>query len=89
VPEYEIQFNPLKTTTDLEQAQIDMTRAQAQQVKAQTAQLYIQEQVLQVEEVRAKLASDNEFDIETVLDDLPEEDILAMPEVPAGGGNIA
>jgi hypothetical protein len=78
----EVKFNPLKTTTDLEQSQMDMTRAQTQQIKAQTAQLYIQEQVLQAEEIRAKLAADGEFDIETLLDDLPEEDILSMPEVP-------
>ena len=80
IPEYEIAFNPLKPISDQEQAQVDQMKAQTQQVKAQTQQMYIDMNVLDPSEVRKALASEGEIEIETMLDDLPEEDLLEMPD---------
>lgn len=96
VPEISIEFNPLWSTSESEQAAIDQQKAQTQQVRAQTAQIYMDAQVIDPSEVRRKLADSDEFDIENMLDEIDEEDLFAnMPQggddddMLMGGGNAA
>lgn len=91
VPKIKIEFNPLWSLSDTEQADLDQKRAQTQLTKAQTAQVYIDKQVIDPSEVRAKLADSEEFDVENMLDEYEDEDLFAnMPgegeAVPDGSG---
>lgn len=80
VPKIKIEFNPLWSLSDTEQADLDQKRAQTQLTKAQTAQVYIDKQVIDPSEVRAKLADSEEFDVENMLDEYEDEDLFAnMP----------
>ncbi len=76
-PPVKIKFNPLWSLSETEQATVEQTRATVSQIKAQTAQVYVDMGALDAQEVRRGLAADGDFDIEKMLDDLPEEDLLA------------
>jgi phage-related protein (TIGR01555 family) len=76
-PKYKIEFNPLWSLSETEKATVDQARASTSFSKAQTAQLYIDMGALDPSEVRKGLAADSEFEIETLLDDLPEDDLMA------------
>lgn len=78
VPPLKIKFNSLWSMSENEQATLEQTRANTQQIKANTAKLYMEAQVLDPTEVRKKLAESDEFDVETVLDDvdLGDEDLF-------------
>ncbi len=76
-PPVKIKFNPLWSLSETEQATVEQTRATVSQIKAQTAQIYVDMGALDAQEVRRGLAADGDFDIEKMLDDLPEEDLLA------------
>lgn len=76
-PPIKIKFNPLWSLSETEQAAVEQTRATTSQVKAQTAQLYVDMGALYPKEVRRGLAADGNFDIEKMLDDVPEEDLMA------------
>lgn len=76
-PPAKIKFKPLWSLSETEQAAVDQTRATTAQTKAQTAQLYVDMGALYPQEVRCGLAADGEFDIEKMLDDVPEEDLMA------------
>jgi phage-related protein (TIGR01555 family) len=80
VPEFQVVFNPLKTESEEQKSAAELSKAQAQQIRAQIAQSYVDMGVLDPTEVRKKLAGSDEFDIETMLDDLPEDELLQMPE---------
>ena len=80
VPEYAIKFNPLKSVSEQDQANIDQQRASTQQLRAQTAQTYVDMQAVDPSEVRKGLAKEGVFDIETILDELSDEELLEMPE---------
>ena len=83
VPKIKVEFNPLWSLSDTEQADLDQKRAQTQLARAQTAQLYIDKQVIDPSEVRAKLADSEEFDVENMLDEYDDEDLF--PDEPAEG----
>lgn len=87
VPKIKVEFNPLWSLSDTEQADLDQKRAQTQFTRAQTAQLYIDKQVIDPSEVRAKLADSEEFDVENMLDEYDDEDLF--PDEPAEGGQVA
>ena len=87
VPKIKVEFNPLWSLSDTEQADLDQKRAQTQFTRAQTAQLYIDKQVIDPSEVRAKLADSEEFDVENMLDEYDDEDLF--PDEPAGGGQVS
>lgn len=76
VPKIKVEFNPLWSLSDTEQADLDQKRAQTQFTRAQTAQLYIDKQVIDPSEVRAKLADSEEFDVENMLDEYDDEDLF-------------
>lgn len=75
-PDYKLEFKPLWSLSDTEQAAVDQTKAQTALVKAQTAQAYVDMQALDPTEVRRRLASDEEFDVEDVISEDDEDDLL-------------
>lgn len=96
-PDYKLEFNPLWSLSDTEQATVDQTKAQTALVKAQTAQAYVDMQALDPTEVRRRLASDEEFDVEDIISEDDEDDLLqsllgtepsAMSDVEAAKKNI-
>ena len=87
VPKTKVEFNPLWSLSDTEQADLDQKRAQTQFTRAQTAQLYIDKQVIDPSEVRAKLADSEEFDVENMLDEYDDEDLF--PDEPAEGDPVS
>lgn len=96
-PDYKLEFKPLWSLSDAEQATVDQTKAQIALVKAQTAQAYVDMQALDPTEVRRRLASDEEFDVEDIISEDDEDDLLqsllgtepsAMSDVEAAQKNI-
>lgn len=75
-PDYKLQFNPLWSLSDSEQAAIDQQKAATAMTKAQTAQIYVDMQALDPTEVRRKLASDDEFNVEDIIDE-EDDDIYS------------
>lgn len=75
-PDYKLEFNPLWSLSDTEQATVDQTKAQTAQIKAQTAQAYVDMQALDPTEVRKRLASDEEFDVEDIISEGEDDDDL-------------
>lgn len=78
IPEYKLEFKPLWSLSEAEQANVDQTRAQVELAKAQTAQIYVDLQALDASEVRKRLAESGEFTISDILD---EEDWSAVEAV--------
>lgn len=96
-PDYKLEFKPLWSLSDTEQAAVDQTKAQTEQIKAQTAQLYVDMQAVDPSEVRSRLASDEEFDVEDIISGDDENDLLksllgtepnAMSDVEAAQRNL-
>lgn len=96
-PDYKLEFKPLWSLSDTEQATVDQTKAQTALVKAQTAQVYVDMQALDPTEVRSRLASDEEFDVEDIISEDDEDDLLqsllgtepsAMSDVEAARKNL-
>ena len=96
-PDYKLEFNPLWSLSDTEQATIDQTKAQTALVKAQTAQAYVDMQALDPTEVRRRLASDEEFDVEDIISEDDEDNLVqsllgtepsAMSDVEAAQKNL-
>lgn len=79
-PDYKLVFNPLWSLSDAEQAAVEQTKAAASLTKAQTAQIYVDMQALDPSEVRRKLASDDEFTVEEIIDEEDEDLYSAMVE---------
>ena len=75
-PKYKLQFNPLWSLSENEQAAVEQTRAATALTKAQTAQVYIDMQAMDPSEVRAKLASDDDFIVEEIVDEEADNDIF-------------
>lgn len=76
VPRIKVEFNPLWTMSDTEQADLDLKRAQIDQTKAATIQTYVSLQAIDPTEVRRKLADSGEFSIDTILDEFEDEEDL-------------
>jgi len=74
IPKIKVSFNPLWSMSELEQADLDLKKAQIQQTKASTAQIYVDMQAIDPSEVRNKLAESEDFDVENMLDDMPDTD---------------
>lgn len=96
-PDYKLEFKSLWSLSDTEQVAVDQTKAQTALVKAQTAQAYVDMQALDPTEVRRRLASDEEFDVEDIISEDDEDDLLqsllgtepsAMSDVEAAQKNI-
>ena len=99
MPKVDIEFERLWSLSDAEQAQIDQQNASVEQTRAATAQIYVDMGALDPSEVRKKLAEDDTFDVETMLDDYTEEELeenapkqqdpMAAMMGALGGGNGA
>lgn len=88
-PDYKLEFNPLWSLSDTEQATVDQTKAQTAQIKAQTAQVYVDMQALDPTEVRKRLASDEEFDVEDIISEGEDDDDLLQALLGSSGTDVA
>lgn len=70
-PKYKLEFKPLWSLSETEQANVNQIKAATELSKAQTAQVYVDMQALDASEVRKRLAENEEF---TVIDILDEEE---------------
>ena len=66
-PDVKVIFNPLWSMSETETVQVDRDKAQTAQIKMQTAQGYVDMGVLDPSEIRAGLASEDEYNIEEML----------------------
>ena len=82
VPHIDVEFNPLWSMSEEEQVALDLQKAQLQSTKAQTASTYVQMQAIDPTEVRKKLAEEGEFDVETMLDDVPDDELFEEGDSP-------
>ncbi len=73
IPDYVLEFNPLWSLSETEQANVDKTKADTELVKAQTAQVYVDMQALDASEIRNRLAESGEFTINDVLGEEDED----------------
>lgn len=76
IPKIKISFNPLWSLSEQDKANVDKVKADTELVRANTANLYIQAEVISSDEVRSALAKTDEFDIETMLDDMEDDENL-------------
>ena len=76
VPKIKIKFNPLKTLSDMEQAELKLKNAQAEKAKAETVKIYCDMQAIDPTEIRRKLADSGEFEVDTILDEYEDEEDL-------------
>jgi phage-related protein (TIGR01555 family) len=74
-PDIKLTFNPLWSMTEAEKAAVEQQKAATQHQRAQTAQLYVDLGALGPSEVRAALAKTEEFEVESMLDEMNEEDL--------------
>ena len=91
MPKINVEFSPLWSLSETEQVALDQQKAQIQLTRAQTASAYVQMQAIDPTEVRKKLADEDEFDVENMLDeyDLEDEDLFPtnVPGQEEEGGN--
>lgn len=90
VPKLNVEFNPLWSLSDADQAALEQQKASTQLTKAQAAQAYVSMEAIDPSEVRKKLADSDEFDVETMLDELDEDDedlFSDMPELEGEAGS--
>lgn len=67
VPKYKLEFSPLWSMSEQEQASVDQMQAQTAYTKAQTAQLYVDMGALDPDEVRKGLAQTEDFNVEDLV----------------------
>lgn len=72
IPNYKLEFKSLWSLSEAEQANVDQIKATTELSKAQTAQIYVDMQALDANEVRKRLAKEEVFTINDILDE--EED---------------
>lgn len=82
VPPIDVEFNPLWSLTEQEEVALDLQKAQIESTKAQTIATYVQMQAIDPSEVRKKLAEDGTFTVETLLDDIPEDELFEEGDGP-------
>lgn len=64
IPKYQLNFNPLWSLTEVQQADVDAKKAGTEKTKAEIAKIYIDMQAVLPEEIRKKLAEDGELTVE-------------------------
>ena len=64
IPDYDLEFKPLWSLSETEQATVDKTKADTELVKAQTAQIYVRMQAMDPSEVREALKNNEAFTVE-------------------------
>ncbi len=63
LPEYKLEFNPLWSLTEVQQADVDAKKAETEKKRAETAKTYVDMQAIIPEEVRKTLAESGEFTV--------------------------
>jgi phage-related protein (TIGR01555 family) len=81
-PDYKLKFNPLWSMSENEQVEVEHRKAQTSHQKAQTAQMYVDMGVLSPAEIRESLKSDEEFQIEGILEDVEDDDLWGSEDLP-------
>lgn len=89
IPDYDLEFNPLWSLSETEQANVDKIKADIELVKAQTAQVYVQMQAMDPSEVREALKQKEDFTIEEILDDVADEEWGLEDLGPLSGGPMS
>lgn len=74
LPKYKVKFAALWSLSDTEQANLDATKANTEKVKADTVSAYLNAQILDPSEVRAALQKKEPLEIESIIQDEPEQD---------------
>lgn len=88
VPRIKVEFNSIWSMSEQERIALDVQKAQVEATKANTAVALVGAQILDPSEVRKELAKDDEFDIDTMLDDYTEEELEEnAPANQQGGGD--
>lgn len=80
VPNIDIEFDPLWTLSEQEQATLESTKASTQLSRASAAATYVQMQAVDPSEVRKNLAKTGEFDIEQVFEEESDEEFNEIME---------
>lgn len=78
IPAYKVEFTPLWSLSETEQANVDSVKATTEQTKAATAQTYVDMQVLDPSEVRAGLKKSEEYTINDLLNEEDDLDIAGL-----------
>lgn len=89
VPNINIKFNSLWSMSEVEQVNLELQKVQLEGQRAQVAATYMQMGVIDAKELRIKLAEQDTYDVETMLNDMydSEEELLKnMPQQQDGGG---
>ena len=88
VPKIQIEFNSIWSMSEQEKVALDLQKAQVESTKANTAVALVGAQILDPSEVRKEYAKDDEFDIDTMLDDYSDEELEEnAPANQQGGGD--
>lgn len=81
IPNYKVEFVPLWSLSEKEQAEVDSLKATTEQTKAATAQVYVDMQVIDPSEVRAGLKKSEEYTINDLLNEEDDLDIAKALEI--------
>ena len=86
VPKIRVEFNSLWSMSESERVALDAQKASVEATKANTAVALVNAQILDPSEVRREYAKEDEFDIDTMLDDYTEEELEEnAPQQQQGG----
>ncbi len=77
IPEFEVEFAPLKEMSDNDKAEAEKQKAETDKIKADTIAVYVSIGVLDPSEAREQLAKSGDIEIADILD---EDDIQISPE---------
>lgn len=78
IPAYKVEFTPLWSLSEAEQANVDSVKAATEQTKAATAQVYVDMQVLDPSEVRDGLKRSEEYTINDLLNEEEDLDLAGL-----------
>lgn len=87
VPKIKVDFNALWSMSEQEKVALDLQKATCESTKANTAVALVNAQILDPSEVRREYAKDDEFDIDTMLDEYTEEELEENAPQAQGGGD--
>ena len=88
VPRIKVEFNSIWSMSEQERVALDAQKASVEATKANTAVALVGAQILDPSEVRREYAKDDEFDIDTMLDEYSEEELEEnAPANQQGGGD--
>ncbi len=79
IPKFKLEFKPLWSLSEKEQAEVGKVKADTELVKAQAAQVYVDMQALDASEVRERLAEGGEFTVNDILQEREDWTELQEP----------